>query len=55
MAAISLLPDPPAVGHAQSVSEWLQLLSLSQLEQNFQGYNLKRVSNLWDIELASVS
>ena len=55
MAAVSLLPDPPKVGHAQSVAEWLQLLQLSQLERNFQGYTLKRVSNFWDIELVSVS
>lgn len=55
MAAVSLLPDPPKVGHAHSLSEWLHLLNLSHLEEKFKGYALRRVSNLWDIELASVS
>ena len=55
MAAVALLPEPPKVGHTHSISEWLQLLNLSQLERKFQGYTLKRVSNFWDIELTSVS
>ena len=55
MAAVSLLPDPPKVGHAHTVSDWLHLLNLPYLEEKFRGYTLKRVSNLWDIELASVS
>jgi hypothetical protein len=55
MAAVSLLPDPPKVGHAHTVSEWLDVLNLIHLEEKFRGYTLKRVSNFWDIELASVS
>ena len=55
MAAVSLLPDPPKVGHAHTVSDWLHLLNLPYLEEKFRGYSLKRVSNFWDIELASVS
>ena len=54
MAATSLLPPPPRVRHASSVSEWLTLLHLDHLTAKFSDYTLERLSTLLDIELASV-
>ena len=54
MAAAILLPSPPAVRHAQSVSEWLSLLQLSSLEDRFRDYTLDTISTLWDIQLTTV-
>lgn len=54
MAAVSLLPEPPRVRHVASVTEWLGHLELSHLQASFEGYTLKKLSTLWDIQLASV-
>ena len=55
MAAANLLPAPPSVRHASFVSEWLQLLQLSSLEDKFTEYSLDKVTTLWDIQLTTVS
>lgn len=54
MAAVSLLPPPPRVGQAKSVSELLKLLHLSELESKFEPYPLERLSFLWEVELTMV-
>ncbi len=54
MAAVSLLPPPPSLGHVTSVVQWLELLELSQLEARFQPYTLQRLSSFWEVELAAV-
>ena len=55
MAAANLLPAPPPVRHASSVSEWLQLLHLSSMEDKFTDYSLDKITTLWDIQLTTVS
>ena len=54
-ATAHLLPPPPSLEGVVSVSDWLESLHLSQLVDKFQGFTLRKIANMWDIELTSVS
>ena len=54
MAAVNLLSPPPQVRQVGTVEEWLGMLQLDYLAARFSGYSLQKLSNLWDVELATV-
>ena len=54
MAGVNLLPPPPQVREVGTVEEWLGVLQLDHLAARFSDYSLQKLSNLWDVELATV-
>lgn len=54
MAAVNLLSPPPQVRQVGTVEEWLGMLQLDHLAARFSDYPLQKLSNLWDVELATV-
>ena len=54
MIKVSILAPPPRLIKAGSVGEWLEFLQLLYLEDYFDGYSLKKIASLWELELNAV-